>query len=190
MVVGGLKLKLMAEDLFDTERSENTTLDEFMLQINPASIDLTIGAHYKKAVKNCDSVVYGFQGSSVKAERYYSDLFWKDRYEIGGYIPIAPGDAILAVTREYIKMPNGVCGQIFTKSTLGRMFINHMMAGFVDPGFHGRLTLELVNDGKHSILIPVGARIVQIILSKVDGDYTYDGRYQGAETLECAKVMK
>ena len=191
MVLGEAEIKKLSNSIVDIERSENVTFADVWRQINPASIDLTIGAQYYKAKNFISSVTYGLQDEN-EVRKYTSDLYWyiKNANDNNGFIELLPGDAVLAVTREYINMPNGVCGQIFTKSTLGRMFINHMMAGFVDPGFHGRLTLELVNDGCHTIKIPVGARIVQMILSEVIGSGFYYGRYQGAETLECAKVMK
>ena len=72
-------------------------------------------------------------------------------------------DIILGATREYVTMPEDMCGQLYTKSTMGRMFINHMMAGVVDAGFQGVLTLELRNDGVHTVRLPVGARVVQMI---------------------------
>ena len=191
MVLGESKIVKLSKMLVDTERSENVTFADVLKQINPASIDLTIGAQYYKAKNFISSITYGLQDEN-EARKYTSDLYWyvKNADDNFVFIELLPGDAVLAVTREYISMPSNVCGQIFTKSTLGRMFINHMMAGFVDPGFHGRLTLELVNDGCHTVKIPVGARIVQMILSEVNGSGFYYGRYQGAETVEFAKEMK
>ena len=91
-------------------------------------------------------------------------------------------------------MPEDMCGQLFTKSTLGRMFINHMMAGVIDAGFHGVLTLELKNDGVHTIRIPVGARIVQMVCyglafvpDRTYGEATRKSRYMNARTVETAK---
>lgn len=189
MVLGEKRIKNILDSLVDIERSEGLTYKELLNQVNPASIDLTIGAHYLRATNNDIPVQYGFMDAH-EAENYKTSNYWEDGNADGDYIVLKPHDAILAVTREYIQMPSGVCGQIFTKSTLGRMFINHMMAGFVDPSFHGRLTLELVNDGKHTIYLPVGARIVQMILSYVIGAKDYNGRYQGAEGLETAKPMR
>ena len=65
-------------------------------------------------------------------------------------------------------MPCNVCGQVYTKSSLGRVFINHMMAGVIDAGFEGTITLELRNEGKHKIILPYGARVVQLQFMSLD----------------------
>lgn len=177
-------------ELVDLTKSEDVCIEGLARQINPASLDLTIGMKYRRAVKCSDDVTYGFKHEK-EAEFYSGEKYWKKCSAKSGFILLQPGDAVLACTREFIRMPLNVSGQIFTKSTLGRMFINHMMAGFVDPGFEGRLTLELVNEGPHCVKIPVGARVVQMILSKLDRkSAAYAGRYFGAEGVETAKRMR
>ena len=105
---------------------------------------------------------------------------------------LKPNHVVLACTREYVRIPKDLYGQLFVKSSLARMFVNHLMAGVVDSGFEGRLTLELKNDGVHTIRIPVGARVVQLCLFELDylPEATYGeriSRYMNAETVECSK---
>jgi dCTP deaminase len=50
------------------------------------------------------------------------------------------------------------------KSTLGRLWINHSMAGWCDPGFEGNITLELQNLGPEPFVLDAGRRIAQLIL--------------------------
>ncbi|HEY8022351.1 MAG TPA: hypothetical protein VIH93_14700, partial [Thermoanaerobaculia bacterium] len=54
-----------------------------------------------------------------------------------------PGEVVLASTIEYVKIPRSVACDLKLKSTLGRLWINHSMAGWCDPGFEGNITLEL-----------------------------------------------
>lgn len=192
MILTDSQIILRLEDMFDVKKSEDTTKEELISQVNPNSIDLTISKIYKRPNVINNDVLYGF---SCEEERKIYDLaYWSDFVSDNGYITLKPNECLLGVTREYVTMPDNICGQIFTKSTLGRMFINHMMAGVVDAGFHGRLTLELKNDGVHTIRIPVGARIVQMICYKlgetpqrVYSDESRNSRYNGAETVETAK---
>ena len=192
MVLIDKQIQVKLVDMFDLKRSEGVTMENLLKQINPNSIDLTIGKSYKRPNKINHDVVYGF---TCEEERtLYAKAYWTDYEADKGYILMKPGDVILAVTREYVMMPPNVSGQLFTKSTLGRMFINHMMAGLVDAGFEGRLTLELKNEGVHTVRIPVGARVVQMICfglydtpDRLYGDMTRRSRYQHARTLECAK---
>ena len=47
---------------------------------------------------------------------------------------------------ERVEIPDDLVGRLDGKSSLGRLgLIVHSTAGFVDPGFKGRLTLELHN---------------------------------------------
>ena len=89
-------------------------------------------------------------------------------------------------------VPPNLCGQVFTKSTLGRTFVNHMMAGVIDAGFEGKLTLEFKNDSQNDIVIPFGSRVVQLVYmllcEKSKEPYNMrKNRYNKAEQCESAK---
>lgn len=192
MILVDKLLERNLHNLVDLSKSENVFSMDLHKQVNPNSLDLTISKYYKRPNKIKHPVMYGFSG---KDERTLYDLtYWNNSEADDGFIVMKPNDIILGCTREYITMPDDVYGQLFTKSTTGRMFINHMMAGVVDAGFHGRLTLELKNDGVHTIRIPVGAPVVQMICYSLEEkpDRTYaeksrHSRYMGAETVETAK---
>lgn len=161
--------------------TERERVDE---QINPNSIDLTLETYYY--TPNPGGVPLEYGKGTPKG-------YWKPGT---GTLRMEPGDVVLAGTREYVRMPAGYCGQIFTKSSLGRMFINHMMAGVIDSGFEGRLTLELKNEGKHTVCLPGGARVVQLVVYKMagvpDASYTQRAasRYSFAEGIEFSKAEK
>lgn len=189
MILSDISIYNRLDELVDISKSENTTLQNLSKQVNPNSIDLTISRIYKRGLVTATSWRYGFKNQQ-EASLYNEKAWVSCRDE--DYIWMKPGDVVLACTREYIKMPNDVCGQLFTKSTLGRMFINHMMAGVIDAGFEGRLTLELVNEGVHMIRIPIGARVVQMVLMELDQKAirpygNRESRYHEAMSVECAK---
>ena len=190
MILSDISIYNRLDELVDISKSENTTLQGLSKQVNPNSIDLTISRIYKRGLITATSWRYGFKNQQ-EASLYNEKAWVSCRDE--DYIWMKPGDVVLACTREYIKMPNDVCGQLFTKSTLGRMFINHMMAGVIDAGFEGRLTLELVNEGVHMIRIPIGARVVQMVLMELDQKAirpygNRESRYHEAMSVECAKL--
>lgn len=179
-------------EMFDIEKSKGVTAEGLIMQVNPNSVDLTIADTYKRPNALKPPVVYGFSGE--KEQKLYNLTYWTDCKAEDGYITMKPNDIILGNTREYVTMPDNMCGQLFTKSTMGRMFINHMMAGVIDAGFHGVLTLELHNTGVHTIRIPVGARVVQMVCYGLDvvpyrtySALSRGSRYMNAETVECAK---
>lgn len=94
-----------------------------------------------------------------------------------------PGEVVLATTKEYVKIPRTVAADLKLKSSIGRQWINHCLAGWIDPGFSGEITLELQNIGPNPVELRADMRIAQLIFfqmeSAPDKDYSQTGRYQG-----------
>lgn len=73
------------------------------------------------------------------------------------------GDFILASTVERVSLGNGVCAQVDGKSSYGRKGLQvHQTAGFIDAGFIGNITLEMVTVGQ-TIQLEVGMPICQLV---------------------------
>lgn len=180
MVLNDATIENMLYQLFDFNKS-STTVSSVKEQINPNSVDLTLDRDVMR-INGHYTVMYGEDNSNC----------WKYKYETEDNLLIKPNECILCCTREYIVMPQNLCGQVFTKSTFGRMFVNHMMAGVVDAGFEGRLTLEFKNDSQNDIIIPFGSRVVQLVYmqlcEKAKEPYNMrKNRYNKAEQCEAAK---
>lgn len=78
------------------------------------------------------------------------------------------GDFILASTREVVKIGPRLLGRVEGKSSIGRLgLMVHITAGFIDPGFHGKITLEVVNLAPWDITLYPGQRIAQIAFSEL-----------------------
>lgn len=129
--------------------------------INPASIDLKIShkIRYPNKLRNV----------------------WGDIKTVDDIV-FAKGDFLLCSTVEFIKMPVDAIGMLFLKSTWGRKGIEHLHAGYVDPGFHGDLTLELQNIWPGEIRIKSGTCVLQLVLCQLlvdcKKDYSKTGHYQ------------
>ena len=136
------------------EWAENGGIDPFEREnINPASIDLRLGGEFVNI---------------VTGERFRADS-----------ITLVPGDAIIATTMEYIRMPATCVGKVFLKSSRAREGLDHALAGFIDPGFRGEITMEF--HSHRSIVLHRGQRVIQLELTMTHGrpEKTYSGRYQG-----------
>lgn len=98
---------------------------------------------------------------------------------------IHPGMFFLAHTIEQCNFADDTAALFRIKSSMGRIGLEHMDAGWVDPGFHGSLTLEFANMTQHhSILLRVGDPIGQLVFfkgTKVSEDQSYrtKGNYNG-----------
>jgi len=100
---------------------------------------------------------------------------------------LRPLEFALGVTMEHIVVPNDLVARLDGKSSLGRVgLLIHATAGLVDPGWEGRLTLELMNLAPFPITLFAGMKIGQIsfiqMTSPVDNPYGGGGlssKYQG-----------
>jgi dCTP deaminase len=98
-----------------------------------------------------------------------------------------PGEFVLGQTLEWVELPNDLVARLEGKSSLGRLgLLIHSTAGYVDPGWNGKLTLELSNVAKLPIALYFGMKIGQIsffeMSSPVDRPYGSSGlgsKYQG-----------
>lgn len=143
-------------------------------QINPASYNLKIGPN-------------------AKIDRPYG---WEDidllRYSKDRPLMIAPGALILCDVLETVRIPRENEAQVILRSSAARAGWDHANAGYVDPGYQGRLTLEFVNCRRH-IHLPLypGLELVQLRICSLDikpeRHYGHTGRYQNAERVEACK---
>jgi dCTP deaminase len=98
-----------------------------------------------------------------------------------------PGEFVLAQTLEWVELPDDLVARLEGKSSLGRLgLLIHSTAGYVDPGWKGKLTLELSNVANLPIALYSGMKIGQIsflsMSSPVARPYGSEGlgsRYQG-----------
>jgi dCTP deaminase len=98
-----------------------------------------------------------------------------------------PGEFVLGQTIEWVELPSDLVARLEGKSSLGRLgLLIHSTAGYVDPGWKGKLTLELSNVANLPIALFFGMKIGQIsffeMSSPVDRPYGSAGlgsKYQG-----------
>jgi dCTP deaminase len=98
-----------------------------------------------------------------------------------------PDEFVLGQTLEWVELPDDLVARLEGKSSLGRLgLLIHSTAGYVDPGWKGKLTLELSNVAKLPIALYFGMKIGQIsffeMSSPVDRPYGSAGlgsKYQG-----------
>jgi dCTP deaminase len=103
-----------------------------------------------------------------------------------------PQQFVLAETFEEFRFPDCVAGQLALKSSRAREGLEHLLAGYIDPGYCGRLTLELQNARMmHPVSLWPGMRIAQIVFHKMSmlpgKDYSQTGRYQGDTAVQGSK---
>ena len=111
--------------------------------LNPASLDLRLGDY-------------------LMVESIYSPELVRiniaDKTEDDPFM-LQSGEFCLAETLELFNLPDDISCQFVLKSSRARSGLNHLLAGWCDPGWHGsKLTLELKNERLHHAL-PVVPRL-------------------------------
>ena len=179
-----------------------------------ASLDVTLGYYYYRTERSKDHPVYNpFDESDVNRyfEGWLKAVPHKEWCEENGVkplkgisakhpvIPIRPGERILAHTHEFFGiLPPGAC-EVKSRSTWGRNGVAVCFdAGWIDPGYINRLTLEIYNLNQNEImLLPVGERIAHIVFhetGEVQGNYGegrgkgFSGKYQSGTDMK--KLIK
>lgn len=95
---------------------------------------------------------------------------------------LRPGEFVLAHLLEDIVLSDSICAELRGKSSLGRLGLdNSSVAGWVDAGWSGVLTIELANHGRYPILLTPGMKIGQMVFHQcaaAEKPYGVTGRYQ------------
>lgn len=150
--------------------------------INAASINLTIS----------DTVKYLPDDTLIDTSQNLKNLpYITEKIPQNGYI-LKKGKGYLISTREIVSLPNDVAAEISLRSSAARIFINHLKAGYIDPGFIGNITLEFIC--AHDTRIYANeSKLVQLILYKLTEPTLspYKGVYQhqkGVTPIENAKL--
>lgn len=145
--------------------------------VNPASLDVRLGEFLLIESSESEQLV-----------RYPLDRHSQvDPYRM------VPGQFVLAQTVETFHLPRFIAAQFMLKSSRARSGLEHLMAGYCDPGWRGSvLTLELHNSRQlHPVSLWPGMKIGQIVFHRMSQrplrDYSKTGRYNGDQQVTASK---
>jgi dCTP deaminase len=97
---------------------------------------------------------------------------------------LAPGQTVLGITRERIRLPANICGWLEGRSRFARLGLTiHVTAGFISPGINNRQVLEISNLSGRTLRLHAGTRICQIVLQRTEGSAVYQGRFTRQDAL-------
>lgn len=147
-------------------------------QIGPASVDLRLGKSFltprprEGIISMTDPVNY-------------------EPHTVDNFIVPAHG-FVLATTVERIALPDDLTAFVEGRSSVGRLGLFIQNAGWVDPGFHGMITLELYNANAAPMRINAGRRICQLVLARAvaPAERPYQGKYQGQIEATGSQIYK
>jgi dCTP deaminase len=153
--------------------------------INAGSLDLTL-----------NSDILTLKGNEIinLSKKEKPELLLLKRHS-DGYFWITPGMFFLASTKEEFNLPDFICTSVYLRSSIARVGIDHLMAGWADAGFTGsNLTLEFINNTTNTYLIKEDNCYVQIVfhlMNSVSDRYNYKtkGRYNNKKGTVISKSI-
>jgi dCTP deaminase len=123
--------------------------------IQPSSIDVRLDRRFR--------TFYTARHPYIDVKQPMEDLTELVEVKPDDAFILHPGEFVLGSTLERIGIPPDLAARLEGKSSLGRLgLMTHSTAGFLDPGFHGHVTLELSNVANLPITLYPGMRIGQI----------------------------
>ena len=144
--------------------------------IQPSSVDVRVDRKFR--------VFHNSRHPYIDVRKPMEDL--TELVEVAGDAPFVlhPGEFVLGQTLECVTLPDDIVARLEGKSSLGRLgLLIHSTAGFIDPSWHGNLTLELSNVANLPITIYHGMPIGQISFMRMDGpvEHAYGAREAGSK---------
>lgn len=136
------------------KRIEVTPVPDFKAQLGSCSIDLRLGDTFRVFEHSTNSFI------DPSKKDYSNEITREIKIKKGGQFIMQPGDFVLAVTQENVKIPADLMGRLEGRSSLGRLgIVVHSTASIFDPGWDGKPVLELGNLGRMAVSLTVGMRI-------------------------------
>lgn len=164
--------------------------------VNSASLDIRLGSTIlieRPALERGKS----YEGMPLKElvlrERTKMNMIEHNLKTDGPYA-IYPGEFILAHSIEVFNLPMDISAEYKLKSTMARMGLEHLNAGWCDAGWNGStLTMELFNVSRcHQIVLQYMDKIGQMVFFRhrpvpQDKSYAARGAYNNDLSVSMAK---
>jgi len=161
---------LTREKILEEIEAGNLAIDPFdPAFLGPASYDLQLGDE----LRILDAEVGVIDVTDEADYVAYSNVATLEHPFV-----LAPGQTILGITRERVRLSSSLCGWLEGRSRFARLgLMIHVTAGFIAPGVNNRQVLEIANIAPYSMRLHAGVRIAQLVVQRTEGDAVYCGRF-------------
>lgn len=123
--------------------------------LQPASVDVRVGRTFRVFENHRDLAIDPAQDQAHLTR----EVVIPEGYPF----TLHPGEFVLASTTEKVAIGDHLSARLEGKSSLGRLgLMVHSTAGFIDPGFSGHITLEMLNVASLPIMIWPGMAVGQL----------------------------
>lgn len=137
-----------------------------MERVGAASVDLRLGRWFRTLRQSRTNLMLLHKDSmGIDAPE---PIFTKEHFvRFGDRFVLHPGNFVLGITLEWLRLAPDVGGYVTGKSSLGRRGLVIETAAGIQPGFSGCLALEISNVGEVPIALVPGMKVCQVFLHVV-----------------------
>ena len=115
------------------KRIEIVPVPDFKTQLGSCSIDLRLGDTFRVFEHSRNSYI------DPSKKDFSNEVTREIKIKNGEQFMMQPGDFVLAVTLENVKIPADLMGRLEGRSSLGRLgIVVHSTASIFDPGWDGK----------------------------------------------------
>jgi len=142
-------------------------------QVGEAGIDFRLGYDFLVSIQGRDAFINASKNEWVQGgqQRNVKQFFQSSRRQLGETFILHPNQTVLAVTLEYVRLPEDCMLMLFMRSSYARLGLT--ISTIVQPGYCGCLSLEFTNNNNNPINLAIGARIIQGVICRVSNPTTY-----------------
>lgn len=160
-------------------------------QLQPASLDLRLGYDFQTFNYTRQALIDPNDPST------FEQLTSLTQLQDGERFLVHPGEFVLATTLEQVEIPNDLLARLEGRSSIGRLgIVIHSTAGYVDPGFKGKITLEISNLGRIAVALYPRMRICQIAFEEMSSPVSMGygqrrgSKYQGQDAATASRLFQ
>lgn len=137
--------------------------------VGPGSVDLHLGRSFR-SFRKLHQIYHVTDDSDFQQITELS--------EVDDFFVLLPGETVLGVTLERIKLAPFLCGRLEGRSRFARLgLMVHITASFMQPGIDNHQVLEISNVSSVPLALHPGTRMCQFIFERCEGEATYKGRF-------------
>lgn len=143
--------------LLDTGDIKIFPAPDLTAQLGSCSLDLRLGHEF--SVFDYSRIPYIDTRDRSQAHQVTKQI----KVEEDQHFILQPGAFVLAVTLETVELNDNVVARLEGRSSLGRLgIVVHATASIIDPGWRGRIVLELGNHGTMPVALYPQMRICSL----------------------------
>ncbi len=137
--------------------------------VGPGSVDLHLGDEFR-VFRKLHQIYH------VNDESDFQQI--TELVKVEDYFVLMPGETVLAVTKERLRLAPFLCGRLEGRSRFARLgLMVHITAGFMQPGINNKQVLEISNVSSVPLALHPGTRLCQFVFERCEGEATYAGRF-------------